>query len=81
MISSKTNRNIFRFNTFRNTQDESNHSFHDNHMEGVNGPAFMLPSGKPTAHRRDRDPAFASGSGEAARLHSIATSGMDSSTR
>ncbi|SEU28426.1 chondroitinase-B domain-containing protein [Stigmatella erecta] len=72
MISSKTNRNIFRFNTFRNTQDrlvlrmgthaevygnwfinamgirvhESNHSLHDNHMEGVNGPAFMLPSGK-----------------------------------
>ncbi|RKH12961.1 hypothetical protein D7X74_22670 [Corallococcus sp. CA047B] len=75
MISSKTNHNIFRFNTFRNTEDrlvlrmgthaevygnwfinamgirvhESFHSIHDNHLEGVNGPAIMLPSGKKTA--------------------------------
>ncbi|RKH64910.1 hypothetical protein D7V93_06660 [Corallococcus llansteffanensis] len=72
MISSKTNYNVFRFNTFRNTQDrlvlrmgthahvhgnwfinamgvrihESSHFLHDNHFEGVVGPAFMLPSGK-----------------------------------
>ncbi|RKH53761.1 chondroitinase-B domain-containing protein [Corallococcus aberystwythensis] len=72
MISSKTNYNVFRFNTFRDTRDrlvlrmgtnahvygnwfinamgirvhESNHFIHDNHFEGVVGPAIMLPSGK-----------------------------------